>query len=190
MRPMHAKGFTLIETFIVIGISVVALIALVNLFLVFNSVYGYQQAFMAAAGSASTATNAVEAAVLPANQVLASHSFSGTTYASGAATLVLELPATDSSGNIIAGVKDYIVFYASGATLYRLTEAGAGSVRISELKKLSTTLQSISFTYNDPDFTKVISVTTDIATQAQFKQQAVQGHLTEQLYLRNPQPLL
>jgi len=182
-------GFTLVETFIVIGISVVALIALVNLFLIFNSVYGYQQAFMAAAGSAGNAMNAFEAAVAPADQVLASHSFSGTTYSSGAGTLVLELSSVDSSGNIVAGTEDYVAFYTSSNKLYRLIEAGAGSTRVSGQTQLSTTLNSISFTYDNADFTKVRNVTADIVTQAQFKQQIVQGHLTEQIYLRNSQPL-
>lgn len=186
----RSSGFTLVETFIVIGLSVGSLIALVNLFLIFNSVYGNQQAFLAAAGSASNAMNAFEASVLPAAQVLASHSFSGTTYSSDASTLVLELPAIDSSGNVIAGVEDYVVFYSSSAKLYRLLEAGAGSARTSGRTQLSTTLNSLSFTYDDTDFTKVKSVTADITTLAQFKQQPVQGHLNEQMYLRNLQPIL
>lgn len=179
------RGFTLVETFIVIAISVIALAALVNLFLVFNTTYGNQQAFMAAAGSAGGAMNALEAAILPADHVLVSHNFSGTTYSSSATVLVLSLPAVDGSGNIIAGVEDYIAFYSSSAKFYRLTQAGVGSVRASGLKELSTTLNSISYTYDDVDFTKVTNVTADIVTQAQFKQQIVQGHLNEQMYLRN-----
>lgn len=183
------RGFTLVETFIVIAISVVALVALSNLFIIFNTTYGYQQAFITGAGSASSAMNAFEMAILPADQVLASHSVNGTTYFSGATTLVLELPSIDSSGNIIAGVQDYIVFYASSTNLYRLSQAGVGSTRPSGLKLLSKTLSSLSFTYDNVDFTKVTNVATDIVTQAQFKQQTVQSHLNEQVYLRNPQPI-
>lgn len=188
-RIHSPNGFTITESIIVIGVTVMALIALVNLFLVFNSIYGYQQAFMATAGSAGNAMNAFETAILPADHVLTSHSFSGTTYSSGAMTLILELPAIDSSGNIISGTHDYIAFYSSSATLYRLTVAGAGSTRVSGLKQLSTTLSSLSFSYNDTDFTKVTNVTADIQTQAVFKQQTVQSHLSEQMYLRNFQPL-
>lgn len=182
------SGFTLLETIITLAITVIALLALTNLFFVFNSIYGYQQAFMAAAGSSGAAINAFEAAVLPADQVLASHVFSGTTHTSSANTLVLELPAIDGSGNVIPSAKDYIVFYASSSNLYRLTQADALSARVSGLKKLSTTLQSLTFSYDNADFAKVTNVTTDIQTQAQFKQQAVQSHLQEQMYLRNMQP--
>ncbi|MFZ3044085.1 MAG: type II secretion system protein [Minisyncoccia bacterium] len=183
------RGFTLIETLIVIGISVVSLIALVNLFLTFNSIYGYEQAFVATAGSASSAMNAFEAAVLPASQVLVSHDFSGTTYSSGATTLVLSIPSVDGSGNVIAGTEDYVVFYLSAASLYRRTLPGAGSVRTAGIKTLSTTLHTLSFTYDNADFTKVTSVIIDIVTQANYKQQLVQSHLNEKMFLRNRQPL-
>lgn len=179
------NGFTLIETVIVIGISVVALIALANLFIVFNSLYGNQQAFMAASGSASSAMNALEAAVMPADAVLSSHTFSGTVYSSGAATLVLELPSVDSAGNIITSTNDYIVFYTSGTKLYRLTQPSGGSARTAGVTQLSTTLDTLSFTYDNADFTRVTSITADIRTQAQFKQQIIQAHLTEDIYLRN-----
>lgn len=179
------RGFTLTETVITISLSVLALLALVNLFFIFNSIYGYQQAFIATAGSAGAAINSFEAAILPANHVLASHAFSGTTYSSGAMTLVLELPTIDNSGNIVYGAKDYIVFYASSTKLYRLVQADAQSARSSGLTQLSATLNSLSFTYDNVNFAQVTNVTADIQTQAQFKQQVVQSHLREKLYLRN-----
>jgi hypothetical protein len=180
-----AKGFTLVETLIVIGISVIAFIALVNLFLLFNSVYGYQNAFIAGAGSAGNAMTAFETAIPQASHALASHDFSGTVYASDADTLVLELPAIDGSGNILPGMSDHIVFYASGTVLYRLTLAGAGSVRVPGTKVLSTTLFSLSFIYDDADFTKVTNVTAEIETRSAYKEQTVASTLREQLYLRN-----
>lgn len=188
LRTAMKRGFTLLESLVVIGVSVVALIALVNLFLVFNSIYGYQQAFMATAGSSGAAMNAFEAAVLPAGRVLASYNFDGAIHSSATTTLVLELPAIDSSGNSIPGVNDYVAFYASSTMLYRLTRAGAGSSRVSGSKQLSTTLYSLSFIYDNADFTEVTNVTADIQTQSQFKQQTVQSHLNERLYLRNFQP--
>lgn len=180
------RGFTLIETVILIGITTMALGALTNLFITFNSVNGYQNAFIAV-GSAGTAINAFEASLLPASQVLSSHDFPGVTHASATTTLVLELPAIDASGTLIPGAKDYIAFYSVSSTLYQLTQAYAQSARVPGLKQLSTTLQTLSFTYDNADFTKVTNVIADIQTQTAFKQQTVQNHLREQVYLRNLQ---
>ena len=179
------RGFTLIEVLVLIVVSVVALLALVNLFLIFNSIYGYQQAFIATAGSAGKAMNALEASVLPADAVLASRTVGGTLYTSATTTLVLELPSVDGSGNLVTGAKDYIVFYTASTTLYRLVSANAQSARISGTTILSTTLSALSFTYDNTDFTKVTKVTTDIQTQKQFKTQILSSHLRGQWYLRN-----
>lgn len=185
----ESAGLTLIETIVVVAISSAALLALVNLFLIFNSMYGYQRAFVAAAGSAGAAMNALEASILPAERVLASRDFSGTTYASSADTLVLELPAFDASGDIVSGAKDYVAFYASAGTLYRLIEADVQSARHSGRTQLSAVLDALLFTYDTADVTNATNITADIATRAQFKQETVQSHLREQLYLRNAHPL-
>jgi hypothetical protein len=189
VRAGSLTGFTLIETVVVVALSVIALLALVNLFMVFNSIYGYEQAFIASAGSASNTVNALEASVLPAEQVLTSYNFSGTTYTSTTTSLVLQIPSIDSSGNIVSGAKDYVAFYASSTKLYRLVSANAQSVRVSGRTQLSASLLSISFTYDNADVTRSTSVTADVQTRAQYKQQVLQSRLTEQLYLRNYFPL-
>ena len=179
------RGTTLVEAVVIVAVSVVVLIALVNLFFVFNMIYGYQQAFIATAGSAGISLNALEASVLPAEAVLVSRSFSGTTYTSGATTLVLALPAVDDSGEMLSGVTDYVAFYASSTEFYRLVEAGAGSVRLSGRTKLSSTLFSVSFTYDNADFTQVRNVTADFETRGTFKQALLTSRLHGSWHLRN-----
>lgn len=180
---MH--GFTLIEVVVLVGISSVVLIALVNFFIIFNSIYGYQRAFMATAGSAGRAMNALQGAVLPAEAVLASHNFSGTIHTSATTSLVLQLPSVNSAGNIIPGVRDYIVFYASSTELYRRIEAESGSARISGQTILSTTLDSIAFTYDSANFPSVTSVMAEVKTSLTFKGSPIESHLTEVWHLRN-----
>lgn len=183
------RGFSLLESVFLVGITAVALLALVNLFVIFSSLNGYQQAMLAVHGSASSAMSSFQSSVLPAKKILASRTFSGTTYSSTATSLVLELPAVDSAGAVIAGVSDYIVFYSAAGTLYRLTEVGAGSARAPGLKILSSTLRLLSFTYTGNDLSKVSSVTVDLETEASYKQQTVRVRVREQLYLRNFSPL-
>jgi prepilin-type N-terminal cleavage/methylation domain-containing protein len=189
MRYFPRKGFTLIETIVVLVIGVCTLMALVNLFFMFNNVYGYQQAFIATAGSASTVLNSLETYVAQAEQVLSSRTISGTTYTTGASTLVLQLPAIDSSGSVIANAKDYVVFYASSTKLYARVSPDASSVRTGGTKQLSGTLQSITFTYDSGTVTEATSVSIDVQTRSQYKTTPVQSRLTETIYLRNRSPL-
>jgi len=179
------KGFTLIETTIVIGLTVLITAAIGNFYINFNSVLGSDGGIMSVASGAGKIVNEAETMILPANQVLASYVFSGTTYTTSATTLVLELPAIDSSGNRITGKYDYAVFFVSGTTSYRIMQADSSSNRISGKKQLSTTVDTLTFAYDNVDFTKVKKVDIDVQTKVVIKGKAVIGHLHKQVYLRN-----
>ncbi|MBI2409894.1 hypothetical protein HYV30_02520 [Candidatus Kaiserbacteria bacterium] len=184
-RAASRQGFTLVETSIVIALTVFELAALTNLYILFNSTYGYEEASIATAGSSSAAMSAFGEAVLPARRILSSRDFTGTVYESAAATLVLEVPAVDSAGGLIPDTYDHIAFYTSGNSLYRLTESAPGSIRRSGLTLLSSTLASLSFAYDNPAVESSTSVAADLSTRAQFKQQAVESRLSGIWYLRN-----
>ena len=100
------RGMTLIEVLIATAISGVLLAALANLFGTFNALYAYQNAFRDTAGASGTVLHGTEAAVLPANRILSTHDFAGTSYGSDAGTLVLELPSVDMGGAIVPGQYD------------------------------------------------------------------------------------
>jgi prepilin-type N-terminal cleavage/methylation domain-containing protein len=182
------KGFTLVELIITLGISFAALAGLVNMFFIFNATHEYQRIFHATAGSASASMNAIEAAVLPARHVLSSRTISGTTYSSGPSTLVLEVPAVDDIGNMVNGTNDYIVIVASSTSLYRITDAAATSARESGTTLLSTTLNALSFTYDEASYADVSRVTADVHTRATYKNDTAQTRLIEELRLRNFEP--
>lgn len=179
------NGFTLVETVIVIALTAVMMLALTNLYINFNTLYVFQQTLIATAQSAGSAMNAVHAAILPANQVPASHTFASGTLSSDADTIVLELPTVNTSGAIIAGTYDHIAFYLTGTDLYQLIEANAASARVSGTKKVASLVESLTFTYDDPDFTKVKSVETDILVRLTPQSGPVETHLREKFYLRN-----
>ncbi|MEK7604355.1 MAG: hypothetical protein AAB442_00965 [Patescibacteria group bacterium] len=179
------RGFSLLESVFLVSLTAIALLALVNLFFIFTTTNGYQQAVIATEGSASRAFGAFEATILPASNVLASRAFSGTTYTSSATTLVLKVPSIDSSGVALIGTYDYVVFYVSGTTLYQLTELGSGSARTAGRRILSTAVNTLSFTYPNPDFTRVDAVTIDLQTRTTYKDQVVPGRQTGTFYLRN-----
>jgi hypothetical protein len=179
------KAFTLIETVIIIAITTMMMLAIVTLYINFNSLYTYQQTFVATTRAAGGAVNAIGAVTLPADQVLVSHAFYSGTISSGMTALALELPSIDSSGNILVGKHDYIGFYLTGTDLYQRIEADTTSARTSSTKRVAALVNALSFTYDNVDFTKVTNVAVDIVTQLNTKNGPVQTHLHEQFYLRN-----
>lgn len=186
IHPNASRAFSLIEVLLAIGIATLIMLALVGMLLGYVNSFNTQQTKVDVALSASRLVSAVETAVLQASDVLASHTFGGQVYSSSSTALVLELPSIDASGNTLSGKSDYIAFVVTGTTVSRIVSADASSVRISDTRVLTTALETISFTYygsvNPADAT---SVKVDVRTQAPVKQQLVESHATQQIYLRN-----
>ncbi|MBU6388800.1 hypothetical protein KGQ72_02925 [Patescibacteria group bacterium] len=171
---------------VVVAISVGMMAALGFLIYNFNKTSSYEQTSVESSGSATAVMRDIESLVLPADAVLGAHTFANGTYTSTSTSLVLEIPSIDSSGNIIAGAHDYAAFYIVGTTsVYRLLQPNASSARASSTKQLSSTVSSLTFSYNNADFTKVSSTTVDIQTQARVKQDVLTDHQHEQIRLRN-----
>ncbi|MCX6786415.1 MAG: hypothetical protein NTU85_01170 [Candidatus Kaiserbacteria bacterium] len=179
------SGFTLVETLIVIALSVGMLIVLCMLIRSFNTSYSYEQGAAISAESARSVMRETESLTLVADHVLQSHTFSTTTYTSSSTVLVLEIPSIDSSGAIISSTYDYAVFYSNGTHAYRILAANAASKRVSGTKQLSDTISSLTFSYNNTNFTLVNTITVDVQTLMQLRGQSSIDHRSEQLYLRN-----
>ena len=184
-RMRSPTGFTLTETIITIAMTAVIMMALANLYLNFNSLYAYQQTFVATTNAARNGISALRSSVLPANQVLVSHSFSGTTVTSGANALVLTVPSVDAAGDIVSGAYDYIGFYLVGTELIENTEANAASTRRTGIRRAATLVASIVFTYDTANVTEASRVAADITTRLTTKNGPVETSLFGQFYLRN-----
>lgn len=185
MQDFRWCGLTLVETIITIAIAAAMLAALANLFGAFSSLYDYQQAAKGAGDAAGSVIHAVEDLVLPADRILATHTFSEGTYGSSAGALVLELPSIDASGVLISGHDDYAAFYASGTAAYRLIDADAASARHSGTTKLGENVRSLVFTYNNADVSQADQVTVDVVASSTSRGQPTASRLTETLRLRN-----
>jgi len=179
------RAFTLTETVVIVAISVGMILTLDLLIYNFNNSSNYEQSLAASSSSASGFMRELESLTVPADNVLQTHSFTSGTRTSSSTALVLEIPSVDSSGNTIANTFDYAAFYTTGTTVYRLLEANAASARVSGTKRLSTTLGTLSFTYNNADFTQVNTVTVDVQMQTSVKQTVLIDHRTETIRLRN-----
>lgn len=182
-----SRAFTLIETIYIVAISVVVFIALGTLIYNFNKTSEYQRTVLESSGSASALIKEIEELVFPTDAVLQTHIFPDATRSSTSTVLVLEIPSVDSAGNIVPSAHDYAAFYTIGTNAYRTLEANAASRRVSGTKKLSSTVGSLSFSYNAADFTQVTIVTVDVQTQAQVRGDTITDHRQQQIRLRNHQ---
>ncbi len=179
------RGFTLIEAVITIGLFVIIMITFFALYDGYSKVYVSQQGLFNIAGSASSLMNETNTMVMQADQVVASHTFAGIGYTTGAETLVLELPSITASGDIVNGKFDYVAIYKSGSKAYRILAADSTSSRRNETKEFSDTISSLNFTYNNLSPPEITKVDVDITTQAVSGHQTQTYHLHQQVYLRN-----
>lgn len=186
-RSQKEQGFTLIEIIIVIAIFSALMLGLLNLFDWHNKVYLLERADTQATGSARITMNNMTKYIAQASQVLASRTISGTTYTTGATTVVLQLPSFDTSGNLITNTNDYVVYNLSGTTLSQITELGsASSARYAGSKVMSQDVGTLSITYDTVDVTAATKVTINLRTQAVSRgSNMVDTQVTNTIFLRN-----
>ncbi len=156
------RGFTLIETVFVVGLTALLLLAIHSLYFSFTRLASEESAEYDARSDASGVIRSVSNIVIPANRILASHSFTTGSYSTGAETLVVRMPSVDATGAIIAGVFDYAVIYQEDSSAHMRVEAGAGSVRQTREQIIGTSLTDLSFSYNATDVTQATSVTVSV----------------------------
>ena len=187
MMIQRPSAFTLIETVIVVAVSLSMMLALSLLLYTFNKSSTHGKLSAQSYDSASAVLREVEAFVLPASAVLETHSFASATHTSTTTSLVLQVPSIDSSGNVITNTYDYVAFYTAGTNVYRLLEKNALSARVAGTQLLSQTLGALSFSYDSATFSEIRVVTIDIETGATVKEEVFTTRLREQIRLRNHQ---
>ncbi len=180
-----SRAFTLIEVLVAAALSAVLLLAITRLYVVYNRVVLVQQASIKATLGASGIVDAARVAGMQARQVVAAHTFAGANYSSGTTTAIFELPSIDASGAIVGGAYDYIGIHASGTEAYRFADAAPGSSRASGEKRLTDVLDALSFTYDNPSFPSVTSVTVSATTSAAVRGETTYTHMRERIDLRN-----
>jgi hypothetical protein len=185
MSLNRSTGFTLMETILVVFATAVILLAILNLFDRHGVLYSFQQAGITVTADSRRTLNDLQYLVVQSNRVLSSRTIGGTNYSSDSDTLVLQIPSIDSSRNIISSTWDYAAIYISNGKLYRVLEGNAGSARLSGDRILAESLQSMTFTYDNADFTLVRRVDVDIQTQQTGRNFTTGTHEQQRMQLRN-----
>ena len=179
------SGFTIIEMIVVLGVTSLILLALFAVYDWHSKMYNYEEAVIRVAQSSRLASDSLHALVSQSYRVLASGTVNGAAYTSGAATVVLELPSIDSSDNVISGKWDTAVIYQNGSSLMEALQPDPASSRQQVQKLLSDSVFSLTFSYDNADFTQVKKVTVDLQNQLTVRAQTVQHHIQQDMFLQN-----
>lgn len=177
------KGVTIVELLVVLPILVVSAFFLVYLFSSQYTVYNTQTAEFAITSHARVTLDEIDIYVRQARRVVASH----LTHVTDSQTLALQLQSIDASSQILVGTYDYAVFYISDGKLMEQIYVGAGSSRIATTKTLAENVDmaNFSFAYNNPDYSLVTEVQTNIALAQNIGTQARSVAVSSKAKLRN-----
>jgi prepilin-type N-terminal cleavage/methylation domain-containing protein len=179
------QGFTLLEVLIVLGISVVMLMGLLNLFEWHQKVYAQEVAHVRTTGAVRSTMLQMSEDVAQAVAIETTHTFSGTTYTSTNNTIVLRLPAVDSSDNVIASTYDYVVYYLSDGSLYQKVDPGTNSARGAVSKLIAENIDIFDLTYDNATVTFASYVTIDIQATIPTRNNNVSTRIIDTIFLRN-----
>lgn len=176
----------MLEMIIVIFLFAILLIGLLNIFDWQQKVYNLEQADIAATGSARNVLNAMTFSLAQGRSIISSRTVNGTGYTTGGGTVIVEVPAYDSGGNLVADTWDYIIFHVNGTEVIQIIDAAGSSARESGTKLLTDTLESLSLTYNNPTPSSASQVTVNLTNRAYYRgNQSVSVNLQETIFLRN-----
>lgn len=185
-------GFSLIETLIVVGASTIIGTLLITLFLHNNSLFHDQSVKTSQNLSANDAYAQISDAIRQASAIAASYN-APPLYTTNSSTLVLQLPAINSSGAVIANIYDHIVIARDTQRPDHLREMifpNAQSARATLNQIIAKDVSSIQFYYLDSNQTPVsptnadsINFTVNLSTAVANSPQ--QSSVSGQINLRN-----
>lgn len=186
-RPT-ARGVTLMETVVVIGVMSVLMLIITQIFLINYDIFEKQMRRTDNETGAILAAKTISQMARGASAIMTSQVIGGTAYASSDAALVLKLPAINASGQILPGVYDHIAFYRDGVTptkIFAATEAGTGSARQNGNRLITAYNQTLVFRYGNPDLTKANRVSVYLVNSQTRRETTLTTRAWTSIFLRN-----
>ena len=177
------RGFTIIETTIVILFFVIIAFFLSYLATYQYWIYNNETAELGIANDARTALDDIDNYVRQSNRVLSSYS----SYVTGNQVLILQIQSINSSNQLIPGTYDMVVYYLSSNDLLRQVFPNPSSSRLSVTKKLASgvDINNFTFSYNNLDYSLVTQVTTSLSITQTVGGQTRSITISSQAKLRN-----
>lgn len=184
----RGRGFTIAEIVVVVGLFALLSVFIVGVYISHNQLFYSQSAEINAVGTARAVMDDLTDNIREAREVATSYIHNLVTYTSDSDTLVLRLPAIDSSGNPIAAAFDYVIYYidaADATRLRKIVSVNPLSSRRAEEKLLTDYLNSIALTYNNSPMETATRVTINLVTQDSVRLNTRTITITEEVFLRN-----
>lgn len=147
VKSLKQKGLTLIEVLVAMGIATVVATLLLVIMVNSASLSSNQSSKVQAGLNINDSLSVVRGTIKQASAVAASYVDGPTTYTSGTSQIVLKVTSRDPSGNIIADVYDYFVFFLDQKFLRFKTFPDSSSSRSPEDRIFSNIVDSLNFQY-------------------------------------------
>lgn len=184
----NKNGFTVIELMVFIVVGVILLTAVGEIFITTLRSGKRVTAQTDLERSAALGVETIKNTIQPAKTVVASRTFGAGSFTSGNDTLVLEIPSVNSSGNLLAGASDYVVFFrdlTDSSLLKITTEAATGSIRISNTRLVSSFVDSLEFRYNKGNIVDADAIDVNLVTKTTFASETLRASASARVELRN-----
>lgn len=173
-------GFTLIEALIGVTISSIVGVLLISLLTQNNGLLTQQSAKVSQGTSLNDTETQISELIKSSSSVISSYPVISPQYMTGLTTLVLAIPALDSSGAAVDNVSDYVVITKdpSNSKLLRkmiFPDTNLPSTRKSQNQVLLTRLSLLEFTYLD-NANQIVSPTSATKIKYVINQQENTGN--------------
>ena len=145
------KGFTLAETIITVGLTAVLVTGIFSIFQLEQKAITLRSNRGDDVRQGQSALRRLEDNLRQGQNILDTTTISGTTYTTGLHTLVIDVPAIDSTGANISDITDRLVYTQIGTHLQEISVPGVGSVRPSGTFTIAKEIETFNVhTNGDP----------------------------------------
>lgn len=152
------NGFTLAETIITLGITSLLITGIFSVFLVEQKALSLRSILGDDVRHAQTSLRRIEDSIRQGKAVVTSAVISGTTYTTGAHTIIIDTPAITAGGSIISGQTDRLVYTKVGTDLLEVSSPAANSARPSGTHTLAQNIQAFNVQTNGDPLTNTSQV--------------------------------
>lgn len=182
------KGLTLVELLVTMAILLIAAGFFNAIFISHNRLYDAEKVRVEAGSAHARTLRTMGQKIREAKGVAASGVYGGASFASDGDTLVLEVPAIDTSEHIIENKYDVFIFALDTATpskLFRFVSPDASSLRRQARGVINEYVKHIAITYDTANVFDAKTVTVALTTERMEKGQTATFEDSVTIKLRN-----